>query len=252
MTCDPFSEALSELVDGTLPADRRVEVQAHLDDCPPCRQMVADLRRLREAVQQLERRTPPDRVWARIATSLRAEGRSAAAVEPGEHRDESRVTGLAGAMSRWGWLAAAATVIAAVGLTVWMARAPEAPPARAEADASAVAPTVETVESELEAAEAHYLNAIAGLEQITEAEGDVLDPDVAESLQQTMALLDNAIAESRNALAEEPSSEPARASLFEALRRKVALLQDTITLMNEMRKGNEVGAGRAVEELNKS
>ena len=60
-----------------------------------------------------------------------------------------------------------------------------------------------------------------------------------------------AIAESRTALLEEPASQPARDSLFEALGRKVALLQDMIALMNQMRKGDEVGAGRIVEELNR-
>ena len=37
-----------------------------------------------------------------------------------------------------------------------------------------------------------------------------------------------------------------------ALRRKVALLQDTIALMNEMRKGNSAGAAQIVDSLNKS
>jgi hypothetical protein len=37
--------------------------------------------------------------------------------------------------------------------------------------------------------------------------------------------------------------------LFEALRQKVTMLQDTIALMNEMRKGNSAGAAQV---LNKS
>ena len=74
----------------------------------------------------------------------------------------------------------------------------------------------------------------------------MLDPDLANDLRMSMALLDGAIIESRSALREEPANVPARDSLFDALRRKVALLQDTITLMNEMRKDDEVGAGRIV------
>ena len=38
-----------------------------------------------------------------------------------------------------------------------------------------------------------------------------------------------------------PRASVAQESLFEAFRRKVALLQDTIALMNEMRKGNRTG-----------
>jgi hypothetical protein len=254
MTCDPFSEGLSDLIDGTLAAERRAEVEAHVDSCPVCRHVVADLRRLRNAVGALEPHTPPDRVWVRIATSLRArDGSGAPAADTAATPDAASGLGLAGRIGRRGWLAAAATVIVAAGLTVWMARTPGVPGAPAQLDTAALpAAAVQSIETELEAAEGHYLNAIAGLEQIAEAEGGVLDQDVADGLRQTMALLDGAIAESRTALLEEPASEPARASLFEALRRKVALLQDTISLMNEMRKGDEVGAGRIVEELNKS
>ena len=50
----------------------------------------------------------------------------------------------------------------------------------------------------------------------------------------------------------QPDSQFAQESLFDAFRRKISLLQDTIALMNEMRKGNPEGAARVVEGLNKS
>ena len=65
-------------------------------------------------------------------------------------------------------------------------------------------------------------------------------------------MIDQAIDESRAALKAEPQSTIARDSLFQALRRKVDLLQDTIALMNEMRKGDAAGAASIVESLNKS
>ena len=54
---------------------------------------------------------------------------------------------------------------------------------------------------------------------------------------------------SREALNVNPGSEPARDSLFEALRQKVGVLQATVTLMNEMRKGNQDGAARVAAGL---
>jgi hypothetical protein len=42
----------------------------------------------------------------------------------------------------------------------------------------------------------------------------------------------------------------AQESLFGALRSKVALLQETLTLINVMRKGNQEGAARIVSGLN--
>jgi hypothetical protein len=110
----------------------------------------------------------------------------------------------------------------------------------------------QTVESELRIAEEHYDKAIAGLEQIARAEGQSLDPQVAAVLQKNLAIIDQAIGESRAALRSAPNSPQAQQSLFEALRNKVNLLQDTIALINEMRKGNPAEAARLVQGLNKS
>ena len=65
-------------------------------------------------------------------------------------------------------------------------------------------------------------------------------------------VIDRAIAESRTALQSQPQSAPAQNSLFEALSQKVTLLQSTIALMNEMRKGNSAGAAQLVDRAKKS
>jgi hypothetical protein len=64
-------------------------------------------------------------------------------------------------------------------------------------------------------------------------------------------VIDEAITESRAALHTEPQSESAQESLFAALRRKVALLQEMLALINEMRKGNQEGAARILSEINR-
>jgi hypothetical protein len=102
----------------------------------------------------------------------------------------------------------------------------------------------------LQLAEEHYVKAIAGLEAIASAEGSALDQDTADVLQASLTVIDEAIGESRAALRTEPGSDIAQQSLFEALRSKVTLLQDTIALINEMRKGNQEGAARIVNGLN--
>jgi hypothetical protein len=104
----------------------------------------------------------------------------------------------------------------------------------------------------LRLAEQHYEKAISGLEKIAAAQQRELDPQVAATLQKNLGVIDQAISESRAALRAQPSSIPAQESLFEALRRKVGLLQDAIALMNEMRKGNQAGAAQIVEGLSKS
>ena len=65
----------------------------------------------------------------------------------------------------------------------------------------------------------------------------------------TGGVIDDALGESRAVLQTQPSNELAQESLFEALRSKLALLQDMVALINEMRKGNQEGAARIVSEL---
>jgi hypothetical protein len=132
-------------------------------------------------------------------------------------------------------------------------------PAR-PADAPATAPAgtgasiaaggaAESIETELRQAEAHYENAIKRLEAIATAEQSELDPRTAATLQKNLAVIDQAISESRAAVRLEPASEPAQQSLIEGFKTKITLLQDTVALINEMRKGNEAGAARIVSGL---
>ena len=91
---------------------------------------------------------------------------------------------------------------------------------------------VRNAASELQLAEQHYQNAITALEQLTVARDSALDPSVAAEIAQSLKSIDRAIDDSRAALKSDPSSFVAQTSLLEALRMKVALLQETVSLMN--------------------
>jgi hypothetical protein len=152
------------------------------------------------------------------------------------------------------WLAAAAALVLAtfVGLRYAPGRSQVAAPASPASDGAAQASAgdaAQSVENELRQAEAHYENAIKGLEQIANAEQNALDPRTAATLQKNLAVIDQAINESRAAIRSQPASEPAQQSLVENFKTKIALLQDTVALINEMRKGNEAGAARIVSGL---
>jgi hypothetical protein len=108
---------------------------------------------------------------------------------------------------------------------------------------------VQSVTEHLSAALDHYDNAMSQLQALASSGETALDPEVAAALQTNLAVIDRAIAESRAALESDPQSEPARASLIDALRQKVVMLQTTVELMNEMRKGNQAGAARVVSGL---
>ena len=254
MTCDRLESLVDDYVDGTLADDERRHVEAHLVDCDRCRMLADDLAAIKRTAGSLEPHVPSPQVWARIAASVEAE----------RQRGWWRLTGqpLRGAFA-WKPAAIAATVLVATIGTSWLvlregeravpAQQPQqaaTEPANRGSATPADTELVQSVETELKLAEEHYQKAIAGLEQITRTESAALDPQVAAVLQKNLDVIDHAIGESRAALQSQPTSEVAQESLFDALRNKVALLQDTVVLINEMRKGNPEGTARVVSGLN--
>jgi hypothetical protein len=245
MTCANFETAIDDYVDGTLDAGARATLEAHLDRCHGCRALLTDLHALRAATRSLEPVVPAPQVWMRIAAAVEADRRS------------RPVFGLFD-FTAFDWrpiLSTAAVVIVLAG-GMWASwRDVSSSPDRRSAKLAAVttAPVVsplQPVGTTLDAAEQHYTNAIATLEQITKTGTDDLDAPTAEVVQSNLAVLDKAIGESRQALQQEPSSGVAQESLLDALRSKMTLLQDTIALINEMRKGNQEGAARIVSGMN--
>jgi anti-sigma factor RsiW len=242
MSCEEFHEAVGDYVDGTLPRDARLALEQHMEGCAACATLAGDLMRVRQLASSLERLPAPAGAWPRIARAARLPGGDAAARRG---RQAWRV---------WVPLAAAACVLLAVALT-YVLRHPATvrQPAQTAATSGPAAgqPELQSIATELELAEQHYEKAIAGLEQLA-SDRRALDPRVAAVLQKNFQVIDQSIAESRAAVKAQPTSEQAQQSLFEAFRTKIVLLQDTIALINEMRKGNQAGAARIAEGISKS
>jgi anti-sigma factor RsiW len=255
----PSEESLNELVDGTLAPAARAETERHVEGCPQCRAIVRELRDVRQAVDSLELREPPAGVWPRIERALRSARHVGAATDGGAPGHRAGVRDSSNALARfkrsravWIGLAAAAVVVLAAALTLRMAVPRSGPAGSVPEDSSRTAGSIETaqaVEAELRQASEHYERAIKGLEQIANAEQGALDPATAETLRKNLAVIDQAINESRTALHTQPNSEPAQQSLIDSFKTKIALLQDTVALINEMRKGNEAGAAKIVSGL---
>lgn len=246
--CQDVRSQLSEFVDGTLPAESRAAIETHLLTCAGCAAIADDLKQLRTAARGLGPIDPPDHIWLEIAGQV--------------HLDRASENGAAlhdrpARQPIWQWIGlAAALVVVTVSVYLFqhigqLPRSGSRTAATGPGNAEAVG-SVETFEQELKQAEEHYDKAIAELEAITRNSDGAIDPQVARTLQKNLSTIDRAIADSRAALNTNPESEPARDSLFEALRRKVGVLQATVTLMNEMRNGNQDGAARAAAGIGKS
>jgi hypothetical protein len=246
MNCSRHRQAIHDLIDGTLGSIRTAELQQHLDQCDACHGLLADLQRIRDLAGTLEHAAPPHGVWLQIAGRLRQEGRVQAPPPLARARG-----------SRTALVAIAAGLIVAIGtslvLLLPMFRgAPETGTTTASGGNANPDQPVQSIEDHFRLAEQHMQTGIAKLEAAAKVDDSVIDPQTAAMLKKNLETIDQAIAESRAALRAEPQSTVARDSLFNALRRKVALLQDTVALMNEMRQGDAAGAAQVLEGANKS
>ena len=247
MNCHDYSDAIAEFVDGSLDPARQRELERHVEGCGACRALVADLKSIQAAAFTLDRLELPPHLLTALHTRI--------AQEP---RPSSGGRLLAFPTSRTGrmaWLAAAAALLVVTTTGIWSVTRP-APHVN---DATAVATTatpadpndaVASVQAELQLATEHYEKAIQQLEQIAQSENSALDPQVAAVFQRNLQVIDQAIGESRAALQTQPASADVQESLFDAMRSKVALLQQTVELINEMRKGNSAETGRLIQGLN--
>jgi len=243
MTCRDYDQAIADSLDGALDPAAQRALERHVEGCEACRALVADLRTIQAAAFTLDRHQPPVHVLGRLRSRIASEA---------PPKVPNRLLAWPGSSTTWvGWAAAAALVVATwVGVSQ-LVRDP-APQSDAPAEVSTQAPgdPVASVVTELEAAASHYDKAIQELEQIAKSDGGALDPQLAGVLQKNLQVIDQAIGESRAALKAQPASADAQDSLFDAMRSKVTLLQQTVELINEMRKGNQAEVGRLIQGLN--
>jgi anti-sigma factor RsiW len=243
MNCVALQEALVDLVDGRLDGAAQRTVERHLEGCANCRALVEDLRSIRAAALMLDRREPKAETWQKLQAAI--------AAEPEPRRSVFGLGHLGGGLPVWLGAAAALILATVIGLLPLMDRqVPADEGAHAEAAAEPEV-TVESVSAQFEAAEKIYQKAIDDLQTLASRDTGELDPQVAAVLQKNLAVIDQAISENREALKTQPSSASAQSGLFEGLRTKVAVLQQTVELINEMRKGNQAEAGRRAQTLSR-
>ena len=231
MNCHECQPLLSAYVDQSVRADDRVTVERHLRTCAQCRALADDFAAIRDAAGSLEPLVPPAHVWRQLSAT-------AAAAQPPRVR------------FGWvGWRPLSATAMAVmIAASLWRVGTSLQPAATTSAPTQLARVDDANADSD---PETHYTVAIATLEEVTRADRDVLDMETADAINAGMTVIDDAITESRAALHSEPQSESAQESLFAALRRKVALLQEMVALINEMRKGDQDSAARILSEIHR-
>jgi hypothetical protein len=237
MNCVELQASLAEIEDGSS-AERSAEQQAHLNTCPECSALVADLNLIASAAVDLRAADEPSpRVWNSIATKLRqveAELNLIAATavdlraaeEPSPRvwnsieialRQEGLIRPqrasrslLPSLSSRWAWarwmVPAAAALLIAVGVYVRQ-HSPSEPLARVSSPAPAVSDM-----------------AIAGLnDDDLLQEVAQLSPAVKAQYADNLQHVNEYIQDAKNVVADNPNDEEARRSLLEAYQEKAML-----------------------------
>lgn len=236
--CEDVQTRLSDFADGLLAPDEHAVLLRHVRECADCSGVLSDLERLRSTARHLGTVPPPEHLWLEIAGQIRQSQRSGLA-SPSRPSPQRRAA--------WQWIGLSAALLAITTAVYFFGRSPAQP--IATANTAAPGGSMQVVADELSLAMQHYDRAIAELELAAGADKSEMDPAVSATLQRSLGSIDSAISESRAALLSNPDSGPARDSLFEALRRKVSVLQATVSLINEMRQGDPAGATRAMEGL---
>ena len=211
-------EQLSDLADGVLPPDELIEVERHIAACGTCQDTLARLRRLLGRASSLSRQVdPPADGWRGVRERLPMQSRSV--------------------LRTWRTLAdswvmrAAAAILLVAGsstLTVLALRSRDAAPDRGRD--SAPTPTAVATSVTVRAVDDSYAGVVEELTTTLRAQRASLAPETVATLERTLRIIDEAIAEARSALAADPGNGALLDVLSANYEQKVQLLRQASEL----------------------
>jgi anti-sigma factor RsiW len=213
-------DELHDAADGTPPSADAGRAARHLMHCARCRTDVDRIRELLALAAALPRSIdPPADLWPEIQPRIR-------------QRPVGATTGVAPSRSRWEsfvrdrrWLAAAAVllIVASSALTAVLMKSPETDVARgtdsvAPAAGAGRAPVVRTVSDDYDRLDQELATLLA-------AQRGKMQPETAAKVERNLAIIDQAIAEIRQALAEDPGNDALRQLLKASYGQKSAFVR---------------------------
>jgi hypothetical protein len=219
-TTDPWTERLSERLDGSLTEEERGLMDAHLVTCADCRVVLGELEQVVTRARALPEIAPEVDLWAGIAARVAGFAREADEVETRRTR-KSIVRGLT---LSWPQLVAAGlTLMVLSGGAAWfMSRS-------ARGGANVVAGGHGTPATNASLPPAHvdpaYAAEVASLEKELAEGRNTLDPETVKTIEANLKIIDLATMQARQALAADPGNPYLKEYLSKSMRRKVELLK---------------------------
>ena len=219
---DPWTDRLSEYVDGDLDAATIEALEAHLVTCADCRRTRDELERVATRARHIRDHEPRTDLWPAIEAGIRT--KAAQAPAPARRR---RVITLS--LAR---LAAAAAVVAVVaGGIAWTIATKRAIPGgtvAAVVDSTGGAESLASGAPSL--AVASYRDAAADLERIYDAGRTTLRPETMRIIEDNLRTIDLAIAQADSALRRDPGSAYLNQYLATTMQRKLKLLRRAVEI----------------------
>lgn len=225
---DRWTDRLSEYLDGELPENERIALEAHLSECRQCSAVLEDLRLVVRQAQTLTPIQPEDDLWPAIARRIGA----TPPVGSGTVDLKARRT----TIRRWTFslpqLAAAGLALMTLsGGAVWLLNQPAKPGALAAVDTVPSRETpVATVGLRRNASQS-YAAAVADLERVLAEGRGKLDTTTVKVIEKNLAAIDRAIAEAQRALDADSANLYLNTHLAETMRRKLDLLRQAAALV---------------------
>ncbi|MBI4419505.1 MAG: zf-HC2 domain-containing protein [Gemmatimonadetes bacterium] len=225
-------DRLSEYVDDELMATERQVLEAHLVGCAACRTALEELRAVAARARSLDDRPPSDDLWPGIAARIgAASGSAPRSIEAAPSRRRGLLA-RAFTLSVPQLAAAAVALIVLSGAVVagWIgSRTPTAVPL---VTAVPGRPPGTEVLPASHPGGAPYDSAVAELQRALDLGPNRLDTATVRVIKQNLAIIDHAIAQARQALADDPESVYLSNHLGATMRRKVELLRRATALMS--------------------
>jgi hypothetical protein len=240
-----WTDRFSEYLDDELEASDRAEVEAHLAQCGACRDVLAELRDVLVRANELAEVQPPRELWDGIASVIGAPARALAPsgdpnvlVLPSSWgASDSAPAQSDGFGVRRGRLAAAAAALVAISVsaTWWVANARTGAGVALETAGVAVGAGGGAEGVVLPTAggtpPADLASELATLEEVLEVARDALDPNTVRVLERNLGVIEQAIADSRQALELDPGNSFLTEHLERMYRRKLTYLQDVVRVV---------------------
>ena len=264
MDCRTLDDRLADYLEGTLAPTERRQLEAHVASCVRCTALVRDLEQIRAGAAELPELTPSRDLWAGIARRIEAPvvpltARPAPNAGPvGRRFDRLRTAAIAAAL---------VAVTAGVTYTLTVARngtgptrtIAQTPPSAPDSNGSRSTPSLQSTPSgvastQKPAPDTQSTDAVPtnpGQRNVNSASESVadsreidrlrsvfvrnrsrLDPRTAAIIEANLKVIDDAIAQSKAALAQDPASRFLKDQLKSAVDKKVELLRTAALLPN--------------------